>query len=254
MKNRYFIELSFKGTAYHGWQKQPNAKTVQDEVDRALALLLKEHVTTVGAGRTDAGVHARFFTAHFESRAYNTVSASRFLYSINSILPEDIVITDIYPVADHAHARFSALSRTYEYRINRGKDPFESGLSWHYPYPLDLEKMNQASAILLQTEDFRSFCKVHSQTLTTRCRVSYARWTAEKNSIVYTIEADRFLRNMVRAIVGTLIEVGRGKITVERFRDIILAGDRRAACGSAPAAGLSLTRITYPDRVKKRDC
>jgi len=254
MKNRYFIELSFKGTAYHGWQKQPNAKTVQDEVDRALALLLKEQVITVGAGRTDAGVHARFFAAHFESREYNLVSASRFLYSINSILPEDIVITDIYPVADNAHARFSALSRTYEYRINRNKNPFESGLSWHCPYPLDLEKMNLASAILLQTEDFSSFCKVHSQTKTSRCRVSYALWTAEKNSIVYTIEADRFLRNMVRAIVGTLIEVGRGKITVEKFREIILAGDRRAAYWSAPATGLSLIQITYPDRVKNRDC
>jgi tRNA pseudouridine38-40 synthase len=158
---------------------------------------------------------------------------------------------DIYPVADNAHARFSALLRTYEYRINRSKDPFEAGLSWHYPYPLDLEKMNQASAILLQTEDFTSFCKVHSHTKTARCRVSYARWREEKNSIVYTIEADRFLRNMVRAIVGTLIEVGRGKITVEKFREIIHAGDRRAARGSAPAKGLSLIKITYPDLLKK---
>jgi tRNA pseudouridine38-40 synthase len=251
MKNRYFIELSFKGTAYHGWQKQPNARTVQEEVDRALTMLLKEQVTTVGAGRTDAGVHARFFTAHFESREYKPASASRFLYSINSILPEDIVITDIYPVTDNAHARFSALSRSYEYRINRRKDPFDAGLSWYYPFPLNLERMNQASEILLQTEDFISFCKVKSQVKTTRCKVSSARWTAENNSIVFIIEADRFLRNMVRAIVGTLIEVGRGKITVEEFREIILAGDRSAAYGSAPASGLTLVKIIYPDSLKK---
>jgi tRNA pseudouridine38-40 synthase len=251
MKSRYFIELSFKGTAYHGWQRQPNAKTVQDEVDRALVMLLKEQVTTVGAGRTDAGVHARFFTAHFESREYNPGSASRFLYHINSILPDDIFIMDIYPVTGTAHARFSALSRTYEYRVIRRKDPFDAGLSWHYPFPLDLERMNQASAVLLQTDDFRSFCKVHSQAKTTRCRVTSAGWTAEGNSIVFIIEADRFLRNMVRAIVGTLIEVGRGKITVEEFRKIILAADRRAAHGSAPATGLTLIKITYPDSVKK---
>jgi tRNA pseudouridine38-40 synthase len=196
-------------------------------------------------------VHARFFTAHFDSQEYNPVSASRFLYNVNSILPEDIVISAIYPVADSAHARFSALSRTYEYRIIGHKDPFESGLSWYYPFPLDLERMNQASEILLQTEDFRSFCKVHSQAKTTRCIVSFAEWTKEKNSIVFIIEADRFLRNMVRAIVGTLIEVGRGKVTAEEFREIILAGDRRAACGSAPATGLTLIKITYPDSLKK---
>jgi tRNA pseudouridine38-40 synthase len=254
MKKRYFIELSFKGTAYHGWQKQPNAKTVQDEVDHALAVLLKEPVSTTGAGRTDAGVHARFFTAHFESREYNPATEPRFLYSVNSILPPDIVITDIYPVADDAHARFSALSRTYEYRISHGKDPFEAGLSWYYPFPLDLESMNQASGILLQTEDFGSFCKYHSQTKTTRCKVSLAVWTAEKNTVVFTIEADRFLRNMVRAIVGTLIEVGRGKIATERFREIILAGDRRAAYGSVPAIGLSLMKITYPVALKNSVC
>lgn len=254
MKNRYFIELAFKGTAYHGWQKQPNARTVQDEVDRALAMLLKESVSTVGAGRTDAGVHARFFTAHFDSLEYNPSSKPKFLYSINSILPSDIVITDLYPVAADAHARYSALSRTYEYSISRGKDVFDAGLSWYYPYPLNLDKMNQASEILKQTEDFRSFCKYHSQVKTTRCKVSIAVWKEEKNAVVFTIEADRFLRNMVRAIVGTLIEVGRGKIPAEIFREIIRAGDRRAACGSAPAMGLSLIKITYPDSLKNSVC
>jgi tRNA pseudouridine38-40 synthase len=251
MKKRYFIELSFKGTAYHGWQKQPNVKTVQDEVESALTLLLKEPVITVGAGRTDAGVHARFFTAHIESEAFDPASASRFIYSINSILPADIVIRDIYPVNADAHARFSALSRIYEYRINRGKDPFDAGFSWHYPFPLDLKKMNQAAEILLHTEDFGSFCKYHSQAKTTRCKVLSAGWTAEENRFVFTIEADRFLRNMVRAIVGTLIEVGREKVTVERFREIILAGDRKAACRSVPAMGLSLVKISYPATVKK---
>jgi tRNA pseudouridine38-40 synthase len=217
-------------------------------------VLLKEPVLTVGAGRTDAGVHARHFVAHFESLEDIPASGPRFLYSINSILPEDIVITDIFPVAADAHARFSALSRIYEYRISRGKDPFEAGFSWFYPFPLDLEKMNRASEILLHTNDFRSFCKYHSQARTMHCKISRAVWETEKNMIVFTIEADRFLRNMVRAIVGTLTEVGRGKLPVEKFREIILAADRRAACGSAPATGLSLLKITYPAGIKNDVC
>jgi len=250
MKKRYFIELAFKGTAYHGWQKQPNALTVQDEVERALSVILKEQVETVGAGRTDTGVHARFFTAHFDSDAYDPACKPRFLYGVNSILPPDIAIKDIFPVIEGAHARFSALSRTYEYHIRKGKDPFETDYSWHYPQTLDIVSMNKASGLLLQVEDFKSFSKYHTQTRTSICKVFNARWAEGNDSIVFTIEADRFLRNMVRAIVGTLIEVGIGKITREDFRRVILAGDRKAAAASAPAKALSLTKITYPDGLK----
>jgi len=250
MKKRYFIELAFKGTAYHGWQKQPNAVTVQDEVDRALSVVLKEQVETIGAGRTDTGVHARFFTAHFDSEAYDPACKSRFIYGVNSILPPDIAIKDVFPVAAGTHARFSALTRTYEYHIRKGKDPFETDYSWHYPQALDIVSMNQASGLLMQVEDFKSFSKYHTQTKTSICKVFNASWAEGNDTIVFTIEADRFLRNMVRAIVGTLIEVGNGKISREDFRQVILAGDRKAAAASAPAKALLLTKITYPDGFK----
>jgi tRNA pseudouridine38-40 synthase len=250
MKKRYFIELAFKGTAYHGWQKQPNAVTIQDEVDRALSVVLKEPIESVGAGRTDTGVHARFFMAHFDSDVYNPIFKSRFLYNVNSILPLDIVIKDIYPVIPEAHARFSALSRTYEYHISKVKDPFETDYSWHYPQPLDIERMNKASELLLLAGDFKSFSKYHTQVRTSICKVTYACWTEADTRIVYTIEADRFLRNMVRAIVGTLIEVGQGKISLDDFNRVILCGNRKVAGASAPAKALFLTNITYPEGLK----
>lgn len=250
MKKRYFIDLAFKGTAYHGWQRQPNAVTVQDEVDRVLSMVLKEQVMTVGAGRTDAGVHARSFTAHVDSDAYNPVMRSKFLYSVNSVLPADIVISDIYPVIEKAHARFSALSRTYEYHITRDKNPFMNGFAWHCHWPLDIQSMNKAAELLLQTNDFKSFSKYHTQVKTSICKVNHACWTENGNVIVFTIEADRFLRNMVRAIVGTLVEVGRGKISTDGFRQVIRAGNRKAAAFSAPAEALFLTKITYPEGLK----
>ena len=250
MKKRYFIELAFNGTAYHGWQKQPNALTVQDEVDRALSVVLKESVITVGAGRTDAGVHARFFTAHFDSDAFDPAVRVRFLYSLNSILPADITIQDIYPVTEKAHARFSALSRIYEYHVSKVKDPFLTAYAWHYPRPLDIQAMNKAADLLLKTQDFKSFSKHHTQVKTSICKVFNACWNDRDDRIVFTIEADRFLRNMVRAIVGTLIEVGSGKISTDDFRQVILAGNRRAAAASAPAKALFLTKITYPEGLK----
>ena len=162
----------------------------------------------------------------------------------------DIALTDLYPVSSEAHARFSALSRTYEYRINLNKNPFETEFSWYCPYRLDVDLMNKASALLLKAENFKSFCKHHSQVKTTICKISLAHWSSDKNTIVFTIEADRFLRNMVRAIVGTLIEVGRGRFSLDQFNHIVLAGDRKAAGLSAPAKGLFLTKITYPDKLK----
>jgi tRNA pseudouridine38-40 synthase len=246
MKNRYFIALAFKGTAYHGWQIQPNARSVQDEINRALSMVCKEEISTVGAGRTDTGVHARFFVAHFESSIYNPASASKTIYSINSILPDDIAVFRIFPVAADTHARFSALTRTYEYRIALTKNPFEADFSWHCPFVLDIELMNKGAALLLETDDFKSFCKYHSQARTSICRLHKAVWTMENDMIIFTIEADRFLRNMVRAIVGTLIEVGRKKLSLEDLIKIIEARDRKAASWSAPAAGLSLTGISYP--------
>lgn len=250
MKKRYFIELAFKGTDFHGWQKQPNANTIQEEVDNALSVVLKERIETVGAGRTDAGVHAWFYTAHIDSNAYDPSIRSRFIYSVNSILPLDIALTDIYPVSSEAHARFSALSRTYEYRINLDKNPFETEFSWYCPFGLDIDLMNKASALLLKAMNFKSFCKHHSQVKTTICKISSACWSSDNRNMVFTIEADRFLRNMVRAIVGTLVEVGRGRVSQDQFSQIIIAGDRKAAAWSAPAKGLFLTRITYPAELK----
>ncbi|MBN1415366.1 MAG: tRNA pseudouridine(38-40) synthase TruA [Bacteroidales bacterium] len=250
MKKRYFIELAFKGTAYHGWQKQPNASTVQDIVNHALSVVLKETIETVGAGRTDTGVHARYFAAHFESDLYDPVKKHKLLYGINSILPIDIAVNDIYRVTNDAHARFSALSRTYEYRISRSKDPFETDFSWYYPHNLDIQRMNKAAEVLLKIEDFKSFSKYHSQVKTSICKLSQAAWTENNNTITFTITADRFLRNMVRAIVGTLVEAGRGKISLERLTQIVLAANRKETARSAPAKGLFLTRIMYPSTIK----
>jgi tRNA pseudouridine38-40 synthase len=248
--NRYFIELSFKGSAYHGWQLQPNADTVQKQVNHALSILLKESIETTGAGRTDTGVHARFFVAHFDSDQLIMAMKSRFMFGLNSILPKDIAVKDIYLVKPSAHARYDAFSRTYEYRISRKKDPFENDFSWYYPHPLDIELMNQASEKLLSHSDFTSFSKLHSDVKTQICSIMNARWEIRDTMLIFTIVADRFLRNMVRAIVGTLIGVGRAKISTAEFEKIILARKRSESSPSVPAKGLFLTGINYPESLK----
>jgi tRNA pseudouridine38-40 synthase len=249
MQKRYFIYLSFDGSAYHGWQVQPNGTSVQQQLNEALQMCLRpEDVSTLGAGRTDTGVHARRMVAHFD--ADNDIDTDRLCEKLNSLLPVDIAVDHIAQVRPDAHARFSALTRTYHYHISPKKNPFTRRYCWQTHFHLDIEKMNEAAAVLLQCTDFTSFCKLHSDNKTNICHVSEARWTStDDGTLVFSITADRFLRNMVRAIVGTLVDVGRGKLSVADFCRIILEQDRCKAGSSAPAEGLFLWDITYPDDI-----
>ncbi|NVO09289.1 MAG: tRNA pseudouridine(38-40) synthase TruA [Bacteroidales bacterium] len=246
MSHRYFIELSYRGTKYHGWQIQENAHSVQAELNSSLATLLKEDISTLGAGRTDTGVHAKYFVAHFDSIRDDLSSNASFLYHLNQILPLDISIKSIRSVEPAAHARFDATSRTYHYFICRDKDPFWRELAWMFYGSLDIDLMQQASKYLFNYTDFTSFSKVGSDNKTSDCKIYSANWAEKDNLLIFSVTADRFLRNMVRAIVGTMVDVGRKKITAERFSEIIAAKDRALASSSAPAEGLYLTGIEYP--------
>lgn len=246
---RYFMFLSFKGTAYNGWQVQPGKHTVQGVLTKALGTILSEQITITGAGRTDTGVHASFFCAHFDSARNDLDSDSQMLYNLNSLLPEDIAVNRIAMVKPDANARFDALSRTYQYTITAIKDPFAADTAWLLYWKLDRALLNKASAILLNNNDFTSFSRLHGGNKTNICKVSYAHWDEEPGRLIFTIKADRFLRNMVRAIVGTLIPVGRGKLSLDEFEKILNGHDRGLAGQSAAAHGLSLTGIEYPETV-----
>ena len=240
---RYFIELSYKGTNYHGWQIQPDASSVQEEITKALATILQEKILLVGAGRTDAGVHASQMFAHVD-----TVKklSNNYVHKLNAILPNDIVIKSIKEVSDDTHARFDAVSRTYEYKILLGRDPFLLETTWQlHQKNLQIEKMNEAANLLFKYEDFESFSKVKTDVNTFNCSIMKAVWTLEDKHLIFHIKANRFLRNMVRAIVGTLLEVGLGKKTVEDFRKIIESKKRSEAGLSVPAKGLFLTEVCY---------
>ena len=240
---RYFIELSYKGTNYHGWQIQPDASSVQEEITKALATILQEKILLVGAGRTDAGVHASQMFAHVD-----TVKklSNNYVHKLNAILPNDIVIKSIKEVSDETHARFDAVSRTYEYRILLGRDPFLLETTWQlHQKNLQIEKMNEAANLLFKYEDFESFSKVKTDVNTFNCTIMKAVWILEDKHLIFHIKANRFLRNMVRAIVGTLLEVGLGKKTVEDFRKIIESKKRSEAGLSVPAKGLFLTEVCY---------
>lgn len=243
---RYFIELSYRGTHYHGWQLQPDAVTVQEKVNEALSQITGESVTTVGAGRTDTGVHASQMVVHIDTstRLNLNDAAHRF----NAVLPEDIVVHDIKKVQDDAHARFHATSRTYEYRMYLGRNPFLLDTSWQlHQTPLNLDKMNEAANLLLNHRDFKCFSKSKTAVKTYLCSIEKAHWVLRGKHLTFHITADRFLRNMVRAIVGTLISVGKGKTSLTAFEKILESQDRRNAGTSAPAKGLFLTQITYPE-------
>ena len=249
--NRYFIEFSFMGTRYHGWQRQSNATTVQHVLEDSLTMLTGQHIPTTGAGRTDTGVHARHFTAHVESDHDLFEKPVDFLYKMNSILPDDIAIKDVYRVKPEVHARFSAVSRTYEYIIRTTKDPFDTGFAWYFSRPLDIESMNQATSILLESHDFTSFSKLHADVKTNRCHLMSAVWRVDEGRIIFRVQADRFLRNMVRALVGTLVQVGMGKTDILSFSRIVEARDRSKAGYSVPAHGLYLVDISYPDGIRQ---
>lgn len=242
--SRYFLTLSYNGKRYNGWQIQNNAPSVQQTLERALSTILRDQIKVVGAGRTDTGVHASYYVAHFDTQA-KIDNAADLIYHLNAFLPEDIAISKIELVYDNHHARFDATSREYKYYISLGKNPFRRDFSCTLPYSLDVDKMNQAAASLLDYDDFACFAKLHSNNKTTICRIDYAYWQHHDDMLVFTIRADRFLRNMVRAIVGTLIDVGRGKIDMDDFHNIIKSGSRSAAGTSVPPQGLFLTDIKY---------
>jgi tRNA pseudouridine38-40 synthase len=240
---RYFIELSYLGKNYHGWQIQPDANSIQEELNKAISVVLQEEVTVVGAGRTDTGVHASQMFAHFDSDA---ILVENIVFKLNSILPEDIVVYEVEKVNDEKHVRFDAIARSYEYRIWLGRNPFLLETTWQlFHQKLDVKAMNEAAEILLEHENFQAFSKVKTEVKTFNCKVSKAVWIEDGNQLVFRITANRFLRNMVRAIVGTLVDVGKHKITKEDFKNIILSKDRSNAGLSVPAKGLFLTEITY---------
>jgi len=246
-KQRYFIELSYNGTNYHGWQSQPNANTVQEELNNALATILREPVETVGCGRTDTGVHAKEFFLHFDSETLGSghQSLEKVTSGLNAILPHDIALKRIISVHPEAHARFDATLRSYEYHIHFEKDPFKLNRSWELRDKPDIALMNEAAKIIQEYTDFSCFSKSRTQTFTNNCKIARAEWVESADGLVFHISADRFLRNMVRAIVGTLLLVGRKEMEPEGIREIIESKNRSNAGTSVPACGLYLTEVKY---------
>jgi tRNA pseudouridine38-40 synthase len=250
---RYFIELAYDGTNYHGWQVQPNAVTVQELLDKTLATLLRQPIETTGCGRTDTGVHAKEYFAHITPQPPEGGAEDVFqkfplqgVRGLNALLPHDIAVKQIIPVHTEAHARFDATLRSYEYHIHFEKNPFLNGYSWLLRDRPDLQLMNRAAAIVMEYTDFSCFSKSNTQVKTNNCKIVKAEWVKTENGIVFHISADRFLRNMVRAIVGTLLMVGRGEMQPENIRNIIESKNRSNAGMSVPACGLYLTEIKYP--------
>nr|WP_321236961.1 tRNA pseudouridine(38-40) synthase TruA [uncultured Psychroserpens sp.] len=247
---RFFIELSYNGKAYHGWQNQPDAISVQEVLEKALSTLLKLNITVVGAGRTDTGVHASQLFAHFD---IEDTLPENLIFKLNSFLPKDIAVHTIFRVKDDAHARFNALSRTYNYRVSTSKNVFNFDFAYALQKPLDVDLMNKACDILLQYNNFQCFSKVNTDVKTYHCKLMLAQCMIDNDELIFTIKADRFLRNMVRAIVGTLINIGLGKLELEKLHDIIKSKDRSKAGFSVPAQGLYLVNVEYPKGIKITD-
>ena len=245
---RYFIELAYKGTNYHGWQLQPNAISIQQCINKAFSTILRNTIEVVGAGRTDAGVHAEQLFAHFDFEPeFNT---TEIIYKVNAVLPNNIVVYNVFKTISEAHTRFDALSRSYEYRILLGRNPFLLEITWQLiNKKLNIAKMNEAAQILLSFTNFKCFSRSNTDVKTYNCSISKAEWVLNGSSLIFYITADRFLRNMVRAIVGTLLEVGIGKTTIKEFEQIIESKDRCSAGPSAPAQGLFLSNIKYPENI-----
>ncbi|MEM7086603.1 MAG: tRNA pseudouridine(38-40) synthase TruA [Bacteroidota bacterium] len=247
---RYFIEIAYNGKNYHGWQIQPDAISVQEVLEEAMSTIFQNKMKVTGAGRTDTGVHARQLFAHFDSE--EIVDLSDRAFRINCLLPKDISVKRIFPVPKDAHARFDAVERTYEYWITTVKDPFEVDFMYLVHKKLDVDLMNEAALILLEYKDFQCFSRNKTGVKTYHCDIKEAAWKVRGNNLVFTIVADRFLRNMVRAIVGTLLEIGLRKITLDDFHAIIKSKDRGNAKTSAPAHGLYLSKVTYPNRINTK--
>lgn len=243
---RYFIEIAYNGTAYHGWQLQNNAVSVQEHINKVLSTLCRQEIESLGCGRTDTGVHAKQLFAHIDLPLEIDATDSQFLHRANSLLPHDIVIKRFIKVKTDAHARFDAILRSYEYHIHFLKDPFLHNLSWEMRNKPNVDLMNEAAKILFEYEDFSCFSKSNTQTFTNNCKIKRAEWIETNNGMVFHISADRFLRNMVRAIVGTLIKIGRNEMDVEEIRKVIESKNRSMAGESVPACGLYLTEVIYP--------
>lgn len=247
---RFFIRFAYDGTAFHGSQRQPNGVTVQETMEQALAMIFREEVPLTFAGRTDAGVHAREMYAHFDINDNQSSIVNNLKFRLNGILPDSIAIYNILRVTDDAHARFSAKRRTYEYHVIDHKDPFLLPYATRLRTPLDFVAMNKAAKYLIGRQDFASFCRTHTDVKTTICNLTQAEWKELGNGhAVFTISADRFLRNMVRAVVGTLFQVGQSKMNLEQFAEVIAQHNRCSAGDSAPAQGLYLTHIEYPKEI-----
>ncbi len=245
---RYFIQLSYNGTEYHGWQIQKNTiKTVQQTLNETLSRLLNEPISTIGCGRTDAGVHATQYFAHFDSTLLDLKpNEDKWIFKFNHALPADIAIQKIFNVHEKANARFDAISRTYQYIINKNKNPFQINRACYLYRNYNVDEMNKAAKVLFDYIDFSSFAKSNAQNATNNCKIYKAEWAEDNDLLIFTISADRFLRNMVRAIVGTLLNIGNGKITIQEFKEIIESKTRSNAGLSAHACGLYLTNVEYP--------
>ncbi len=244
---RYFLDISYKGTNYHGWQIQPNADTVQAELQTCLTKVLRETIEVMGSGRTDTGVHAKQQVVYFNSD--QDLDARDLIFKLNSILPVDIAANALRVVKDDAHTRFDATERAYKYYINKHKSPFSVGLSYYFKHDLNMELMNQAAKELIGEQDFESFSKVKTEVNNFICNIIKAEWIVEDDKLVFHVRANRFLRGMVRALVGTLLDVGQGKLTVEQFVETIKAKDRKVAGRAVPAHGLFLTEVNYPEEI-----
>lgn len=244
---RYFLDVSYNGAAYHGWQRQANAHTVQQELEEALSKILAQPTDVTGSGRTDTGVHARKQVVHFD--AETGMQEEQMLYKLNGILPDDISINHCWKVKEEAHARFDALERGYHYYIHQKKNPFLVGRSYFYSHSLNLEEMNEAAQKLMGRQDFESFSRVKTEVNNFICEIYTARWYMENDQLIFNVRANRFLRGMVRALVGTLLEVGKGKLTIEDFVSIIAAKDRTKAGRAVPPHGLYLSEVNYSDEI-----
>lgn len=243
---RYFIEIAYDGTHYHGWQVQPGSSTVQEQIEKALRFKVGLNAHVTGCGRTDTGVHAGQFFAHFDvDQAFDNAQLDLLTNGLNRFLPEDIAVRRTFRVNDDAHCRFDALSRTYQYFISISKNPFRQRYAWRHFMTIDMTLMNKAAALLMDYQDFTSFSKLHTDVKTNNCTITHALWTKMDDSLVFTITADRFLRNMVRAIVGTLLDVGKNKIALDTLRLVIESKDRQNAGMSVPARGLFLQKVAF---------
>jgi tRNA pseudouridine38-40 synthase len=243
---RYFLEVSYKGSGYSGFQKQANANSIQAEVERAFAILQKSNIELTGSSRTDAGVHALQNFFHFD---YTGFIHPQFIYKMNAILPDDIVLTSVKQVENNYHCRFNAISRTYKYFIYQKKNAFLRDRAYYFPYTIDIEKLSEAASILTEYTDFTSFSKRNTQVKTFECGIEKSEWKKEDDLLVYHVRANRFLRGMVRGLTGTMLQVGRGKISIEKFRDIIKSKDCSNADFSVPAKGLFLVKVDYPGSI-----